>query len=158
MTIVNYSIFKQGLSVTKYTNLRYDGKPTSSTQYTDTDVPLFRVAEAYLTYAEACFRLNDAPAALIAINQLRDRTSGSAPALTSLTLEKILDEWSREFYFEGRRRIDLIRFGCYGGSDYTWDWKGGSPAGTKFSAIYNLFPIPADDMNVNPNLTQNTGF
>ena len=158
MTIVNYSIFKQGLSVTKYTNLRYDGKPTSSTQYTDTDVPLFRVAEAYLTYAEACFRLNDAPAALIVINQLRDRTSGSAPALTSLTLEKILDEWSREFYFEGRRRIDLIRFGYYGGSDYTWDWKGGSPAGTKFSAIYNLFPIPADDMNVNPNLTQNTGF
>jgi hypothetical protein len=69
-----------------------------------------------------------------------------------------LDEWSREFYFEGRRRTDLIRFGNYGGSDYTWDWKGGTLTGTKFSTIYNLFPIPSDDLNVNPNLKQNPGF
>lgn len=158
MTIVNYSIFKQGLSVTKFTNVRSDGKASSNASYSDTDVPLFRVAEAYLTYAEASFRLGDATTALTTINQLRDRASGSAPALSSITLPKILDEWSREFYFEGRRRTDLIRFGDYGGSDYTWDWKGGTPAGTKFSAIYNLFPIPSTDLNVNPNLTQNPGF
>ncbi len=159
VTIVNYAIYKQGLSVTKFTNLRFDGKSTSDPLYTDSDVPLFRVAEAYLTYAEASFRLGDDPTiALTTINQLRDRTSGSAPALTSINLSGILDEWSREFYFEGRRRIDLIRFGDYGGSDYTWDWKGGTATGTKFSSIYNLFPIPSSDMNVNPNLTQNPGF
>lgn len=158
ITIINPSIFKQGLSVSKFTNVRFDGKATSSVQFTDMDVPLFRVAEAYLTYAEVSFRLGDAATALSTINLLRDRTSGSAPALTSLTLEKILDEWSREFYFEGRRRIDLIRFGDYGGSDYTWDWKGGTAAGTKFNSIYNLYPIPSNDMNLNPNLTQNPGF
>ncbi|MBP1677966.1 MAG: RagB/SusD domain protein [Bacteroidetes bacterium] len=158
MTILNPGIFKQGLSVAKYSNVRADGKATSDKQYTDTDVPLLRVAEAYLTYAEASIRLGDATTALTTINLLRDRTSTSAPALTSITLEKVLDEWSREFYFEGRRRIDLIRFGCFGGSDYTWDWKGGSAAGTKFGAIYNLYPIPANDMNLNPNLEQNPGF
>ena len=158
MTILNTGIFKQGLSVTKYTNVRYDGKKSNDAKFTDTDVPLFRVAEAYLTYAEASFRLGDAPTALTTVNQLRDRTTGSAPALSSISLEKILDEWSREFYFEGRRRTDLIRFGDYGGSDYTWDWKGGTAAGTKFSAIYNLYPIPATDLNENPNLTQNPGF
>jgi hypothetical protein len=158
MTIINTGIFKQGLSVTKFTNVRFDGKKSNDPKFTDTDVPLFRVAEAYLAYAEASFRLGDQATALTTINQLRDRTSGSAPALSSITLEKILDEWSREFYFEGRRRTDLIRFGDYGGSDYTWDWKGGTATGTKFSKIYNLFPIPSDDLNVNPNLTQNPGF
>jgi len=158
MTIINTGIFKQGLSVTKYTNVRFDGKKSNDAKFTDTDVPLFRVAEAYLSYAEASMRLGDAATALTTINQLRDRTSGSAPALSSISLDRILDEWSREFYFEGRRRTDLIRFGDYGGSDYTWDWKGGSAAGTKFSKIYNLFPLPSDDLNVNPNLTQNPGF
>ena len=158
MTIINTGIFKQGLSVTKYTNVRFDGKKSNDAKFTDTDVPLFRVAEAYLSYAEASMRLGDAATALTTINQLRDRTSGSAPALSSISLDRILDEWSREFYFEGRRRTDLIRFGDYGGSDYTWDWKGGTAAGTKFSKIYNLFPLPSDDLNVNPNLTQNPGF
>jgi len=96
--------------------------------------------------------------ALNVVNQLRDRASGSAPALTSITLDKLLDEWSREFYFEGHRRMDLIRFGDYGGSDYTWDWKGGTANGTKFSSIYNLYPIPTTDLNVNPNLIQNPGY
>jgi len=158
MTIINTGIFKQGLSVTKYTNVRFDGKKSNDAKFTDTDVPLFRVAEAYLSYAEASMRLGDAATALTTINQLRDRTSGSAPALSSISLDRILDEWSREFYFEGRRRTDLIRFGDYGGSDYTWDWKGGTAAGTKFNKIYNLFPLPSDDLNVNPNLTQNPGF
>lgn len=119
---------------------------------------LFRLAEAYLTYAEASFRLGDAPTALTTINQLRDRTSGSAPALSTITLDKILDEWSREFYFEGRRRTDLLSALDYGGSDYTWDWKGGTAAGTKFSSIYNLYPIFATDLNVNPNPKQNPVF
>jgi len=159
MTILNTTMFKQGLSVAKFTNVRSDGAPSNDLKFTDTDVPFFRVAEAYLTYAEASLRLNESPAiALNVVNQLRDRASGSAPALTSITLDKLLDEWSREFYFEGHRRMDLIRFGDYGGSDYTWDWKGGTANGTKFSSIYNLYPIPTTDLNVNPNLIQNPGY
>lgn len=159
MTILNYSVFKQGLSVTKFSNVRSDGKVSNDLKFTDSDVPLFRLAEAYLTYAEASLRMGESSTiALNTINELRDRTSGSAPALSSISLDKIIDEWSREFYFEGRRRTDLIRFGYYGGSDYTWDWKGGTASGTKFSSIYNLYPIPSTDLNVNPNLKQNPGF
>ena len=78
---------------------------------------------------------------------------------TSYTLNEICDEWAREFYFEGRRRMDLIRFGKFAGqSEYNWDWKGGTQAGALIPAYRNLYPIPTNDLNANPNLKQNTGY
>ena len=69
-----------------------------------------------------------------------------------------LDEKAREFFFEGQRRTDLIRFGNYGGGTYNWDWKGGVAAGTIFDAHYNIFPLPASALNENPDLLQNPGY
>lgn len=48
--------FTDGLSIVKWQNYRSDGKPVSHATYPDTDIPLFRLAEAYLTRAEAIFR------------------------------------------------------------------------------------------------------
>ena len=88
----------------------------------DTDFFLFRTAEAYLTYAEATARLNGGTATtegINAINAVRGRAN--AVQRSGYSLNDILDEWSREFYFEGRRRVDLIRFGKFGGTtDYIW--------------------------------------
>jgi len=153
---------KQGLAVFKFTNGRADGDTTKISDITmpDMDIPLMRKAEAYLTYAEAVTRGASAIGgytALQAINAIRVRAKTNA--LTSLTLDGILDEWSREFYFEGRRRIDLIRFGYFGGSNqYSWDWKGGTIGGSPFSANYNIYALPATDLSANSNLKQNTGY
>ncbi|HAR37365.1 MAG TPA: RagB/SusD family nutrient uptake outer membrane protein [Porphyromonadaceae bacterium] len=157
LEIQKVEIFKQGYSVMKYNNARADGASPGDTQFPDMDVPFLRAAEAYLTFAEATLRAGGSnDAALTAINALRTRAN--APIFTTINLDRILDEKAREFYFEGHRRTDLIRYGYYGGGDYNWDWKGGSPSGTKFSEIYNLFPIPSTDMNSNENLKQNTGY
>ena len=120
-----------------------------------------RAAEAYLTYAEAVTRLagsGAAPAdAVSAINALRARAHATQKA--SYSLNDILDEWSREFFFEGRRRVDLIRFGQFGGNTtYKWQWKGGAYAGRNFEAYRNVFAIPSDDLIANPNLKQNEGY
>lgn len=147
--------FRQGLTVFKFTNIRSDGGPSHDAQFTDTDVPLLRVAEAYLTYIESQFRLGQADLALPYMNALRLRSH--ATNLSSLSYEAIIDEWSREFYFEGRRRTDLIRFGMYS-YNYNWDWKGGAPGGQVFGAFNNLFPIPQSEINANPNLSQNPGY
>lgn len=156
-TIENTGLFTSGYSVTKWTNLRADGGSTSDEKIPDTDIPFIRLAEAYLTYAEAQLRNGNEPEARSKVNDLRRRANASEYPL--VTLDIILDEWCREFYFEGRRRIDLIRFGKFGGSsDYTWDWKGGVANGTAFSEIYNILPIPASDLNANPNLKQNEGY
>ncbi len=153
--------FTEQIAVVKYNNLYSDGgtSPTEG-QYVDTDFFLLRAAEAYLTYAEATARQNGGKATsdgLARLNEVRARAHASK--LASATLDQILDEWSREFYFEGRRRLDLIRYGYYGGDNsYNWWNKGGVPAGASFPAYRNIFAIPTTDLTANSNLSQNPGY
>lgn len=151
--------FQSGLSIVKWQNIRSDGESTSHTEYPDTDIPLFRLAEAYLTRAEANFRLNDTNAALQDILTLRShRGCTTQPQANDIDEMYILDEWAREFYLEGRRRSDLVRFDCFTTDKYLWDWKGGVKEGKSVSDIYNVFPIPETDINNNPNMSQNEGY
>ena len=72
----------------------------------------------------------------------------------------ILDEWCREFFMEGRRRSDLVRFDCFTGNKYVWDWKGGAENGISVDPHFNVYPIPAQHTLEagNGNLTQNDGY
>ena len=163
-TITDPHAFTSGWAVTKWNNLdSQTGGPVASndieTKVPETDIPFLRAAEAYLTYAEAAFRdaAGDKGLALERFNALRTRAN--AQTVSNLTLELLRDEWSREFYFEGRRRIDLVRFDSFGGNtDYNWDWKAGVPNGTSFDKKYNILPIPVSDRNANSNLKQNDGY
>ena len=161
LNVENESDFKYGYATAKFTNFKCDGSKGSDITFADAQLMYMRAAEAYLTYAEAVTRLagsGAAPAdAVDAINKLRERAHATKKA--SYSLNDILDEWSREFYFEGRRRVDLIRFGKFGGTtDYKWQWKGGAYAGRDFEAYRNVFAIPNDDILANPNLKQNEGY
>ena len=114
-----------------------------------------RLSEAYLTRAEAKFRLGED--ATEDINILR-RRANCTRLVQTVTEKEIIDEWAREFYLEGRRRSDLLRFDMFTSNKYLWDWKGGAATGTSVSSFYNVYPIPASDMNNNPNMSQNTGY
>lgn len=152
-------VFKNGYATTKYSNWRSDNQPAHDATYTDMDFFMLRAAEAYLTYAEAEARMHSNVAdgkAADAINELRRRANAKTQA--SYTLNEILDEWSREFYFEGRRRTDLIRHGKFGGNTgYTWTWKGGTHEGRNFDAQRNVFPIPSTVVQGNK-FSQNPGY
>lgn len=148
--------FTNGLSIIKWSNIRSDGGATHHSEYPDTDIPLMRLAEAYLTRAEARFRLNKQSEAAADMNVLRDRAH--AKRFQGITEQDLIDEWCREFYLEGRRRSDLIRFGMYTTNKYMWDWKGGTVTGTAVASHFNRYPIPVADLNNNPNLTQNKGY
>lgn len=160
LDIDDVATFESGFGCTKFTNFYSNGSAAHNSQFPDADFFLMRAAEAWLSYAEATARMNgDRTTAegAAAINEIRSRANASTK--NSYSLNEILDEWSREFYFEGRRRIDLIRFGKFGGnSDYKWQWKGGIKEGTNFSANLNVFAIPDTDLNANPNLVQNPGY
>ena len=135
--------------------------PRKNKDWPDTDIPLLRRAEAYLIHGEAKARLagNNWNEALEDVNALRARAN--ADPLPSLTEEELLDEWSREFYFEGRRRMDLVRFGRFFGEKanslrYHWEGRMGKPDGPQnFDAsseeYQNWFPIPSSDKRQNPN-------
>jgi len=161
-TISDPNAFTSGWGVTKWNNLDSEtGLPVASNdvevKVPETDIPFLRAAEAYLTYAEAKFRLGESAAAIEKFNALRQRAN--AQEVSNLTLDVLRDEWCREFYFEGRRRIDLVRFNSFGGNtNYNWDWKAGVANGTSFDAKYNILPLPVSDLNANPNLEQNDGY
>jgi hypothetical protein len=147
-----------GFASVKFRNVRSDGARTSAIDYVDTDLPLMRMAEAYLTYAEASVRKfgpnSDADSKL---RVLRDRAH--AAPLNNATLDDICAEWAREFWFEGRRRMDLIRFNKFAGqSDYKWEFMGGEAKGTSFPSFRKVFAIPQADLSNNPNLKQNNGY
>ena len=149
--------FLNGLSIVKWQNRRSDNTTPSDASFSDTDIPLFRLAEIYLTRAEAQYRLggNDAQA-INDVNVLRNRAH--ATPITSINMDMLIDEWCREFYMEGRRRSDLVRFGRFTGSKSIWDFKGGVSTGTSVDKRFNIYPIPATDVSNNPNMTQNPGY
>lgn len=153
--------FTDGLGVGKFSNFTTDGSTTSDATFPDMDVFFFRKAEAYLTYAEAEIRLNGVTQdAVDAVNVLRNRAHATKFNTNTLTLDKMLDEWGREFYFEGRRRMDLVRFDKFGGNvNYRWAWKGGTQSGASFERYRNIFAIPTTDIIANrENLKQNAGY
>lgn len=163
-SIDDVSVFDQGLAVMKFKNIDRSGTPAPSNDQTQVsvDFPLFRVADAYLIYAEAVLRGgNGSMATAIAyVNDIRTRAYNGSPAgnVSSIDLDFILDERAREFYWEAYRRTDLIRFGKYTGNAYLWPFKGGAQAGTSIPDYLSIFPLPSSDVIANPNLTQNNGY
>ena len=144
----------------KFSNLRDDGTPASSSQAVgcSTDWPFFRLAEIYLTAAEATVRGGSGMSkaeALDLVNKVRERAYGDASgniAEADMTLEYFLDERAREFYHEAMRRTDLVRFNCMTSSKYLWQWKGGTLDGRAVDEKFNYYPIPTTELTANPNL------
>jgi len=110
---------------------------------------IFRFADVMLMKAEAQLRLGQTAAALTIVNTLRAKRGASA--LTTLTLQGLLDERGREMYWEGWRRNDQVRFGTFLNGV-------GSTRPNKSGNERLIFPIPNQQLAVNPNLTQNPGY
>jgi hypothetical protein len=155
-----------GYVVTKFKNKNRDGSlgPQIQDLGVGIDMPLFRLAEQYFIYAEAVVRGGtggDVTTALGYINAVRARAYGNNSGnITSgqLTLDFLISERSREFYWEGFRRTDLIRFNKFVESSYLWPWKANVANGSGVDAHYKIFPLPSSEVSANTNLTQNPGY
>jgi starch-binding outer membrane protein, SusD/RagB family len=157
--MTDYKEWKDGYPCVKFRNKNFIGTSINS-DFSGTDFPLFRLADAYLMHAECKIRINGSAdaQALGYVNQVRTRSMATPVLAADLNLNYILDERARELNFEGHRRTDLIRFGKFTGGVYLWPWKGNSKDGVAIPAHYNLFPIPLTAIQANPNLTQNPGY
>jgi len=150
-----------GYIITKFKNITSDGTPGPDPTFVDTDFPIFRLGDVYLMFAEAVVRGGSGGTvgeAVGYINALRNRAGSTTISEGALTLSLLIDERSRELYWEGHRRQDLIRFGLFTGGNYNWVWKGGSANGIALPSHFNVYPIPLNNMTANPNLTQNPGY
>lgn len=164
LEINSLTTFTDGYAVTKFRNKTRAGANGQNLTFVDIDMPLFRLAEMYLIYAEAHLRGGtggDAMTALNYCNLLRTRAYGSVAGninMVDMTLDYLLDERARELFWEGHRRTDLIRYNRFVEGTYLWPWKGGVKDGTSVPAFRKLFPLPVKDLSVNPNLKQNAGY
>ncbi|WP_026260974.1 RagB/SusD family nutrient uptake outer membrane protein [Spirosoma luteum] len=126
---------------------KYEIQKNNTFTEQDNDFVVYRLADVYLMRAEANMRLGNMGAALPDLNLVRARAG--MPAYTTITLDELLAERGRELAWEQHRRQDLIRFGQY---NKAWRFK---PADQAFR---NIFPIPKDQLSLNPNLKQNPGY
>ncbi len=145
---------KHGWGICKWTGVYSTGATRGSDNtFPDTNIPLLRASEAWLTYAEAKYRLGDKGAAATKINDLRDRAHAANVSAADIDDDFMLAEWQKEFYWEGRRRTDLVRFGRFTSGDYLWEGKY-----EEKDARFNVFPIPSSDLQTNPNIKQYLGY
>ncbi len=152
-----------GFFVQKWSNLDDAGEVASNTSNdgVNTDFPMFRLADAYLMYAEAAVRSGvDLTTALSYVNTLRSTrnaaTVGEAELMATsngVSYKFFLDERARELYWECVRRTDLVRFDCFTSNKYVWQWKGGVKDGKEVDDKFNIYPIPSAELSANPNLS-----
>jgi hypothetical protein len=129
----------------------------------ETNVILFRYADILLMFAEATNELSGPTADVYnAVNQIRRRV-GMPDFPAGLTKdqmrEAIQHERHVEFPWEGTRYFDLIRWGIADKVVNTVTLFGQSRDARNFTLPKNaLFPVPQKEIDLNPNLTQNSGY
>jgi hypothetical protein len=164
--MTDLSEFSQGWSFYKFNNIPHDLTPeqfreTAATYGTASakasiDFPMIRLAEIYLTYAEACLNLNQNALALPYLNQLRDRAG--LPHIDSYDKNYLIKERAVELSWEAFRRTDLIRWDLFNSPTFLWKWKGGSYEGQGFPDYKLVFDFPSSELVSNSNLTHKPGY
>ena len=160
--MLDVSTFSQGWGLFKFNNVPHNLTaeqyyPVAQTlSFANIDLPLVRLGEIYLIYAEACLQVNTAALALPYLNQLRSRAG--LKDVASYDADYILAERARELIWESHRRTDLIRFGKFHSAAFLWKYKGEAYDGQGFEAYMNLFAIPSSELASNTNLVQNPGY
>lgn len=153
---------KNGYLAVKFSNWNFDEdgnlsatQPDGTVSQYGGDYPVIRLAEMYLTAAEAIMNGGGGSQAEATefINNLRER-AGIA-ALNTVTLEDVRNERCRELYQENSRRTDLIRYNQWS-TGYNWEWKGGSMAGANLPAYTRNYPLPSRVMG--SGLVQTPGY
>jgi hypothetical protein len=142
----------------------------------DAPIMVIRLAEMYLTFAEAAVETGqNLDLAMEYINRVRERAGQKK--VTALTRELVRRERRVELAFEGLRYFDIKRWdlgptvmdGPYYGSRLgTVDVQTGKVTwGDEYILVENrtfypdrnyLLPIPQSELDVNPNITQNPGY
>ncbi|MDQ2794676.1 MAG: RagB/SusD family nutrient uptake outer membrane protein, partial [Bacteroidota bacterium] len=124
----------------------------------DNWVPIIRYPEVLLTRAEALAQLSATPSteAITLLNQVRSRSTTAIDPTTLTTqtslINAILEERRLELAFEGFRLYDLLRYKRAIPAHSTVT----TPVAASDSRV--IFPIPNQDVLLNPLLIQNTNY
>ena len=136
-----------------YGFVKYPFYPDTEKQYQlEADFAEIRLPEIIYSLAECKLRKGQTDEAAKLLNSVRRRNYPKEiweqnlydpEGKAKLDMDEMLDEWGREFFAEGRRRIDLIRFDKY----TSGTWWGKSPDPDRHCEI---FPFTQSELKQNP--------
>ncbi len=136
--------------------------PNTNSAADKDDTKVIRYAEVLLILAESYQRTNDEVNALLYLNQVAQRRD---PAFTGFMssgaqlLDDILLERRKELAFEGMRYLDLQRLDRdVARVNINNNYVGVTPVTIAAGNFRRIFPIPQDERDANPNISQNTGY
>lgn len=135
---------------------KYLGTWKEGTRVFDSDLRIYRFAEALLFKAEIEIERNNYPGALTYLNRIAERAYGKenfySGSYSKDQIEKILlDERLKELSSEGKSWFDLIRMGK------VFD-RVGSLKGRENEQNILLWPVNKNSINTNPAITQTPGY
>jgi hypothetical protein len=144
----------------------FDSNAVVNTAKSDLNFTLYRLADVYLMYAEASNRAEGGPNsnAIAYVNAIRTRAQ-LAPIGTMSQTDFEHEVWLQRYYelcFEDKMWFDMIRTRKVH-NDVTGNWDDFVGHKTVYNATFGekqlLFPVPQQEIDVNPNLLpNNTGF
>ncbi|GAP73391.1 RagB/SusD family nutrient uptake outer membrane protein [Candidatus Symbiothrix dinenymphae] len=123
------------------------------------DIPLVRLSDIYLYYAEASAYTGDDVTAITYLDIIRQRADASATASTetgNALKDKIFLERRKELAFEGEYLFDLKRYqktinSAYNASNVLYKV-------VPYPSELRAFPIPQGELDANPNMEPNPGY
>lgn len=156
-TIVSFeTYFDEPKSATFQWINKFAGTWESGTRIFDSDIIVYRYADAILFDAEIKLAQNDIPGAIASLNKIAERAYGQKDFYSSSMNvndlnEAIVTERMKEFAAEGKIWWDFIRLGVV-------FEKVPSLIGRENELNVLLWPISQTSINKNPNLTQTPGY
>jgi starch-binding outer membrane protein, SusD/RagB family len=120
------------------------------------NVKVLRLGQVLMLHAEASLMAGQAGPALTSINRVRQR-AGLLP-LGAVTLAQVETEELRELGFENERWLFLARHDWLTDPARFAVLAAHDPQFAGWKATQALLPIPAAEVNLNPNVTQNPGY
>ena len=140
---------RSNINIKKYV---IGGGPDVCFMSTPQNYHAIRYADVLLSFAEAACRLSgnisNSREVVDAFNQIRARAGLETEQV--ITTDMVFDERRKEFAFENQRWYDLLR------TDNMRETM--QLHGKGMQDFHVLFPIPASELAINPNLTQNPGY
>ncbi len=177
VTIEDYQklyTWKPGDEIIWYNHINKWIVPTPVGSKSGLDIPVMRLADMILFYAEALYHTGDPAGALAQINKVRERAFGNASHNYTLAdisteetfLDKLLLERRLELAVENSRWFDLVRTGRFTSvlttieGEYNNVTKETVKIPLNAKPYMKYFPIPWEQINLaNPGvLTQNEGY
>lgn len=141
----------------QYASFRVNKYPSTGAAIGTDNLPVIRLSEVYLNRAEARVQQGNDTGAQADLNLIRQRALPSAAPVTATgadLLAEILKERRIELCFEGHRLFDITRHK----QDVVRTDCTSPVCIMAYPSELFVLPIPFEETNVNPNITQNAGY